>query len=328
MTTTTGYRYSQFYHLHSSPDGTMELRFRVMAKSDAHIVLTTSPLVLNPLYEIVIGASGNNYTDLRRTMTGRSVSAVKTPSLLSDSEFRGFWVLVRQGEIEIGREGETLPYFHWKDPDPLPVHYYSLSSWTSTVAKWIQNCNFGEKTSWLTPPDNSSSEDAGATPPQSGESYYNAEEKLKANLLSSYNKDVRPSSYHRTPVSVFLGLGLFHFDLSEIMSSFEIHAAFRMAWRDERLQWNASAYENVTVLHFPSHAIWQPDLKLYNSISAADIIHLGEGALIMVYPDGGVLLAPSTTSFSSQCHLDLRMWPWDRQTCTLMIGSWTQSGFE
>lgn len=40
----------------------MELRFRVMAKSDAHIVLTTSPLVLNPLYEIVIGASGNNYT--------------------------------------------------------------------------------------------------------------------------------------------------------------------------------------------------------------------------------------------------------------------------
>ncbi|KAI9556764.1 hypothetical protein GHT06_016555 [Daphnia sinensis] len=328
VTTTTGYRYSQFHHLHSSPDGIMELRFRVMARSDAHIVLTTSPLVLNPLYEIVIGASGNNYTDLRRTMTGRSVSAVKTPSLLSDSEFRGFWVLVRRGEIEIGREGETLPYFHWKDPDPLPVHYYSLSSWTSTVAKWIQNCNFGGKTSWLTPPDNSSSQDTGAAiPPQSVESYYNAEEKLKANLLSAYNKDVRPSSYHRTPVSVFLGLGLFHFDLSEIMSSFEIHAAFRMAWRDERLQWNASAYENVTVLHFPSHAIWQPDLKLYNSISAADIIHLGEGALVMVYPDGGVLLAPSTTSFSSQCHLDLRMWPWDRQTCTLMIGSWTQSGW-
>ncbi len=83
------------------------------------------------------------FKDLRRTMTGRSVSAVKTPSLLSDSEFRGFWVVARQGEIEVGREGETLPYFHWKDADPLPVHYYSLSSWTSTVAKWIQNCDFG-----------------------------------------------------------------------------------------------------------------------------------------------------------------------------------------
>lgn len=62
VTTTTGYRYSQFHHLQSSPDGSMRLRFRVMAKSDAHIALTTSPLVLNPLYEIVIGASGNNYT--------------------------------------------------------------------------------------------------------------------------------------------------------------------------------------------------------------------------------------------------------------------------
>lgn len=75
-------------------------------------------------------------------MTGRSVSAVKTPNLLSDSEYRGFWVVVRQGEIEVGKEGETLPYFHWKDNDPLPVHYYSLSSWTNTVAKWIQKCNF------------------------------------------------------------------------------------------------------------------------------------------------------------------------------------------
>lgn len=64
MTTTTGYRYSHFHHLHSNPDGTMELRFRVMAKSDAHVALTTSPLILNPLYEIVIGASGNNYTGL------------------------------------------------------------------------------------------------------------------------------------------------------------------------------------------------------------------------------------------------------------------------
>lgn len=57
--------------------------------------------------------------------------------------------MVRQGEIEVGREGETLPYFHWKDSDPLPVHYYSLSSWTSTVAKWIQKCNFGGEFFWF-----------------------------------------------------------------------------------------------------------------------------------------------------------------------------------
>ena len=69
------------------------------------------------------------------------------------------------------------------------------------------------KTSWLTPSDNSSTEENGSTATQSEDSYYNAEEKLKANLLATYNKDVRPAADHRTPVSVFLGLSLVHFDL-------------------------------------------------------------------------------------------------------------------
>ena len=76
-------------------------------------------------------------------MTGRSVNAVRTPSVLLETDFSGFWILFHQGVIEIGREGETLPYFHWKDPDPLPVLYYSFSSWTNTVAKWIHKCDFG-----------------------------------------------------------------------------------------------------------------------------------------------------------------------------------------
>jgi hypothetical protein len=81
------------------------------------------------------------------------------------------------------------------------------------------------KTSWLTPSDNSSTEDNGAITSQTGESYYNAEEKLKANLLATYNKDIRPSSYHRTPVSVFLGLGLFHFDLVNLVTLYSISYA-------------------------------------------------------------------------------------------------------
>ena len=75
-------------------------------------------------------------------MTGRSINAVRTPLLLSETEFRGFWVVLRQGEIEIGKEGETLPFFFWKDPEPLHIHYYSLSSWSNTVAKWIHKCDF------------------------------------------------------------------------------------------------------------------------------------------------------------------------------------------
>ena len=36
------------------------------------------------------------------------------------------------------------------------------------------------------------------------------------------------------------------------------------SWRDDRLQWHASDYEGLDVLHVSSYAIWQPDLVLIN----------------------------------------------------------------
>jgi hypothetical protein len=88
------------------------------------------------------------------------------------------------------------------------------------IKRKISKCVCTGKTSWLTPSDNSSTEDNGSLGPQSEESYYNAEEKLKANLLAAYNKDVRPATDHRTPVSVFLGLSLVHFDLVNLWINF------------------------------------------------------------------------------------------------------------
>ena len=64
LTTTTGYRYSNYYPLAFNEAGETQLGFLVMAQRDAHIVLTTSVLGLNPVYEIVIGASSNNYTGM------------------------------------------------------------------------------------------------------------------------------------------------------------------------------------------------------------------------------------------------------------------------
>lgn len=63
MTITNDYGYFNFHHLPPSESkGTIVLRFGIMAKSDAHIALTPSPLAVNPLYEIVIGAGKNNFT--------------------------------------------------------------------------------------------------------------------------------------------------------------------------------------------------------------------------------------------------------------------------
>lgn len=326
VSTTTGYRYSNFYRLTSNEAGESRLGFRVMAQRDAHIVLTTSVLGLNPLYEIVIGASGNNYTDLRRTLTGRSVSAVKTPSVLSDTEFRGFWIHVVNGEIEIGREGETLPYFHWKDIDPIPVEYYSFSSWVNSAAKWIHGCNVGGSSPWLSSEDaiGKSVAEVPILTPESDEGYYNVMGKLRSNLLQTYSRDIRPGAYHRYPISVAVHMSLTHLDLNEAASRFIIHCWYTMSWRDDRLQWNVSEYEGLNVLHVPSYIVWQPDIVLINNADVSGIPHFSERP-VQVYPDGSVIWVPQT-SFEAMCQLDLRFWPYDTQTCALRIGSWAHNG--
>lgn len=62
METTAGYRYTKFFVLANGYRRNLELHFQVMATGNAHIALTASPIAQNPLYEIVIGASGNNFT--------------------------------------------------------------------------------------------------------------------------------------------------------------------------------------------------------------------------------------------------------------------------
>ncbi len=71
-------------------------------------------------------------------MQNESVRTESTPYVLSDTNFRHFWISIRlNGEIEVGKDGEKKPLLQWKDPNPFPVHYYSLCSWGKAVVKWI-----------------------------------------------------------------------------------------------------------------------------------------------------------------------------------------------
>ncbi len=45
-------------------------------------------------------------------------------------------------------------------------------------------------------------------------------------------------------------------------------------------------------------------------------------ALLVIYSDGGVLWIPRSI-FSSTCTIDLKLFPYDRQHCSLSFGSWS-----
>lgn len=72
------------------------------------------------------------------------------------------------------------------------------------------------------------------------------------------------------------------------------------------------------------HEVWQPDVVLYNT-AGSNIDHYGQTNLI-IYTNGQVLWVPPAT-FSAFCELDLTLWPYDKQRCSLVLGSWTYHGY-
>ena len=67
-----------------------------------------------------------------------NVEIENTPYVLSDEFFRHFRISIRiNGEIQIWKDGAKKPLLKWKDPNPIPVHYYSFCSWEKIVVKWI-----------------------------------------------------------------------------------------------------------------------------------------------------------------------------------------------
>nr|QQH14667.1 nicotinic acetylcholine receptor alpha 9 subunit [Blattella germanica] len=148
-------------------------------------------------------------------------------------------------------------------------------------------------------------------------------DRLKRDLLLNYDKFARPAQ-HTNTTTVRLGMTFRHIALDELKAIMTVQGWTRMTWTDEKLKWNESDYGGLGVLHVADHEIWQPDIVLYNSATGNMVDHYGN-THCLAYPNGEVLWVPPS-QFQVFCELDLRMWPFDTQTCHLTLGSWTYDG--
>lgn len=93
------------------------------------------------MYEIVLGAGRNTFSDIRRLRRSSTKATARTRDLLSPVELRGFWVHFNgKGILQVGKEGDELPFLFWTDPDPIDIHYFSFCTWTGVVGKWLYAC--------------------------------------------------------------------------------------------------------------------------------------------------------------------------------------------
>lgn len=78
----------------------LDFHFAVLAASDAHILLAPSSVINSgdPVYEIVIGAGGNTFSDIRRRVKAAVKASIRIKGLLSPVDPRAFWLHITKGK--------------------------------------------------------------------------------------------------------------------------------------------------------------------------------------------------------------------------------------
>ncbi|XP_078316181.1 neuronal acetylcholine receptor subunit alpha-9-like isoform X4 [Crassostrea virginica] len=150
------------------------------------------------------------------------------------------------------------------------------------------------------------------------------EQRLYKKLMNNYDRNTRPVFNASHPVNVNISISLTQiFDVDEKNQVLTTNIWLDQSWMDEKLIWNPSDYNNLTVLRIPCTNIWLPDIVLYNS--AEDYTGGYMEALAMVSFDGTVFWPP-IVKFRSTCEIDITYYPFDDQLCKMKFGSWAYDG--
>ncbi|XP_076250809.1 nicotinic acetylcholine receptor alpha2 isoform X1 [Rhynchophorus ferrugineus] len=145
--------------------------------------------------------------------------------------------------------------------------------------------------------------------------------RLYDDLLSNYNRLIRPVRNHSTNILVKLGLRLSQ--LIELNLKDQIlttNVWLEHEWHDYKFMWDPQEYGGVTELYVPSEHIWLPDILLYNNADGEYVITTMTKAVLRY--DGKIQWTPPAI-FKSSCEIDVRYFPFDQQTCFMKFGSWT-----
>ncbi|KAL0110251.1 hypothetical protein PUN28_013718 [Cardiocondyla obscurior] len=150
--------------------------------------------------------------------------------------------------------------------------------------------------------------------------------RLYDDLLSNYNRLIRPVSNNNDTVVVKLGLRLSQLiDLNLKDQILTTNVWLEHEWQDHKFQWDPLEYGGVTELYVPSEHIWLPDIVLYNNADGEYGVTTMTKAIL--HYTGKVLWTPPAI-FKSSCEIDVRYFPFDQQTCFMKFGSWTYDGFQ
>ncbi|XP_023721510.1 acetylcholine receptor subunit alpha-like 1 [Cryptotermes secundus] len=149
--------------------------------------------------------------------------------------------------------------------------------------------------------------------------------RLYDDLLSNYNRLIRPVGNNSDRLTVKMGLRLSQLiDVNLKNQIMTTNVWVEQEWNDYKLKWNPDDYGGVETLHVPSEHIWLPDIVLYNNADGNYEVTIMTKAILNY--TGKVMWKPPAI-YKSFCEIDVEYFPFDEQTCFMKFGSWTYDGY-
>ncbi|XP_023317680.1 glutamate-gated chloride channel isoform X3 [Trichogramma pretiosum] len=144
---------------------------------------------------------------------------------------------------------------------------------------------------------------------------------------SSYDARIRPSGENGTDGAAVVRVNIFVRSISKIddvTMEYSVQLTFREQWIDERLKFDDVGGKLKYLTLTDASRVWMPDLFFANEKEGHFHNIIMPNVYIRIFPDGSVLYS-IRISLTLSCPMNLKLYPLDRQICSLRMASygWT-----
>ncbi|XP_003702973.1 glycine receptor alpha 1 isoform X4 [Megachile rotundata] len=155
------------------------------------------------------------------------------------------------------------------------------------------------------------------------------EKQVLDNILGPgrYDARIRPSGENATDGPAIVRVNLFVRSIatiSDIKMEYSVQLTFREQWLDERLRFDDFGGRLKYLTLTDASRVWMPDLFFSNEKEGHFHNIIMPNVYIRIFPHGSVLYS-IRISLTLSCPMNLKLYPLDRQTCSLRMASygWT-----
>ncbi|XP_032665157.1 glutamate-gated chloride channel isoform X1 [Odontomachus brunneus] len=155
------------------------------------------------------------------------------------------------------------------------------------------------------------------------------EKQVLDNILGPgrYDARIRPSGENGTDGPAIVRVNLFVRSIatiSDIKMEYSVQLTFREQWLDERLRFNDFGGRLKYLTLTEANRVWMPDLFFSNEKEGHFHNIIMPNVYIRIFPNGSVLYS-IRISLTLSCPMNLKLYPLDRQVCSLRMASygWT-----